>query len=500
MTVGNHEIIQIADAVSREKMIPKESIIDAMEQAIQVAARKKYGLKHNIKATIDRKHGEIKIYRVFEVVAKIDDVENIGTQISLADAQDIKSDIVIGEVIQEELPPIDLGRVAAQAAKQVIVQKVRDVERERQYEEFKDKVGEIVSGVVKRNEFGNYIVDIGRDEAFLAKDKVIPGESFRQNDRIRFLIENVQQSVKSPQINLSRTADEFLAKLFAQEVPEVYDRVIQIKAVSREPGSRAKMAVYSTDSSVDAVGSCVGVRGARVQAVISELQGEKIDIIQYSSDPGKMVVDSLAPAEVSKVVIDENANRIEVVVPTDQLSIAIGKRGQNVRLAGRLLGWKIDVLTEEQESKRRSEEFVSASSLFMEALDVEEVIGQLLASEGYTSVEEIAYVPASELASIEGFEEQIVLELQERALVYLNKENVIINQQVQEMGVDQEVIDILDVLTPAQILSLAENGVKKIEDIADLTVRDFNQIVGEHQINDVDLEKIIEYAKSKEDK
>lgn len=497
--IGNPEILLIADSVAREKTIPKEAVLEAMEQAIQVAGRRKYGHKHNIKAEIHRKTGEIKLFRMYEVVENIDDIENITTQISLLDAIERNPESQIGDIVLEDLPPIDLGRVAAQAAKQVIVQKVRDFERERQYDDFKNKIGQIINGSVKRNEYGNIIIDIARDEAVLTKESIIPGESFRQNDRIRVYIKDVQKSSKGPQIFLSRTADEFLAKLFEQEVPEIYDRVIEIKSVAREPGSRAKMAVFCSDSSIDPVGSCVGVRGARVQAVINELHGEKIDIIAWSSDPALFVVNALAPAQVTKVVIDEEANRIEVVVPTEQLSLAIGKRGQNVRLASKLVKWKIDVLTEEEESKRRSEEFSSSTELFMKGLDVEEVIAQLLAAEGFSKIEEISYVQINELASIEGFDEDLANELRLRAEKYVEVQNKEVNAQIANLGVDKALIKLVNV-SPDQMLKLAENGIKKIEDLSYLTVKEFNRILPDSELSKATIEKIINSAQSLESK
>lgn len=492
--VGNPELLQIADAVAREKSIGRDAVLDAMEQAIQVAGRRKYGFKHNIKAEINKRTGEAKLYRVYEVVEKIDDSENVVTQISLEDALYHNPKIKVGEFIQEELPPIDLGRVAAQSAKQVIVQKVKEVESDRQYKDFKDRVGEIVNGVVKQNEYGNIIIDIGRDEAVLFKDKVIPGESFRQGDRIRCYIENVKKSSKGHQIFLSRTHDMFLAGLFSQEVPEIYDRVIEIKSVSREPGSKAKVAVFSSDSSIDAVGSCVGVRGARVQAVINELHGEKIDVIQWSADPATFVISALSPASVAKVVIDEVENRIEAVVPTDQLSLAIGKKGQNVRLASKLLNWRIDVLTEEEESRRRQEEFSNATKLFMEALDVEEVIAQLLAAEGYHKVEEVAYVNSKELLSIEGFENEIVQELSLRAKNYLSNKYKEVNEKIDHLGVDKQLRDIV-CLSPDKMLLLAEKGIKKIEDLAEISVNEFIQILPNSGLSPRNISVLLNKAK-----
>ncbi|MEI6730411.1 MAG: transcription termination factor NusA, partial [Pseudomonadota bacterium] len=388
-TAGNTEILQIADAVAREKGIGREQVIEALENAVQVAGRRKYGHEHNIKAEIDRKSGEILLYRIVDVV---EEVENETTQLNLKQAKRLDGSLEIGDQIKDRLPPIDLGRISAQTAKQVIVQKVRDAERDKQFDEYKDKIGDIISGTVKRVEYGNVTVDFGRTEAILRRDEMIPRETFRQGDRIRAYVYDVRREKSGPQIFLTRTRPEFMSKLFAQEVPEIYDGVIEIKAVARDPGSRAKIAVYSHDSNINPVLSCVGVRGARVQAVVNELQGEKIDIIEWASDVATFVVNALSSAEVSKVVLDESKERIEVVVPDDQLSLAIGRRGQNVRLASQLVGWNIDILTEEVESNRRAEEFNSLSQLFIEALNVEEVIAQLLVTEGFTTVEEVAYV------------------------------------------------------------------------------------------------------------
>lgn len=503
--IGNTEILQIADAVAREKGILRDAVIEAMEQAIQVAGRRKYGHEHNIRAEIDRKTGEIRLFRELLVVdpnaEKIESEEeeteggdDSFTKISLADAQFMRPDAKVGDVISDPLPPIDLGRVAAQTAKQVIVQKVRDAERERQYEDFKDRVGDIVNGTVKRIEYGNVTIDLGRAEAVMKRDAVIRGEVLRQNDRVRAYVEDVRREGKGPQIFLSRTHPQFLAKLFFQEVPEVYDGIIEIKAVAREPGSRAKMAVFSHDSSIDPVGSCVGIRGARVQAVTAELQGEKIDIINWSSDPASFVVSALAPAEASKVVIDEDKKRIEVVVPEDQLSLAIGRRGQNVRLASLLSGWNIDVMTEDDESKRRVEEFASLSQLFMEALNVEEVIAQLLVTEGFTAVEEVAYVPLEELASIEGFDEAVAQELHNRAAIYLAQQNTSASRW-RELGVAAELAQ-LSHLTDAILVQLGENNIKSLEDLGDLSHDEFIDIIPESGLTDKQINDLIMEARN----
>src|SRR5579864_4667396 len=412
------ELLQVADTVARDKGIDRDEVLQAMEQAIQKAGRSKYGLEYDIRAEIDRKNGEIKLMRFREVA---DPVANEATQITLTEAKQLNPEAEVGDFLTDPLPPIDFGRIAAQTAKQVIVQRVRDAERQRQYKEFKDRVGEIVNGLVKRVEFGNVVVDLGRAEAILRRDELLPRESFRQGERVRAYIYDVRQEVRGPQIFLSRTHPQFMAKLFAQEVPEIYDGIIEIKAVARDPGSRAKIAVISNDSGIDPVGACVGMRASRVQAVVAELHGEKIDIIPWSQDPATFVVNALAPAEVAKVVMDEEQRRIEVVVPDDQLSLAIGRRGQNVRLASQLTGWDIDILTEFENSKGTTEEFRTRSQLFIDALDIDDVIAHLLVTEGFTSLEEVAYVSLDDLAGIEGFDADIATELQSRARAALER-------------------------------------------------------------------------------
>src|SRR5213075_2974874 len=384
------ELLQIADAVAREKAIDRSIVIAAMEDAIQKAARSRYGSETEVRAEINAKTGEMRLSRLLLVV---DQVENDATQIALEDAKKRNPAAQVGDYIAEALPPLEYGRIAAQSAKQVIVQKVREAERDRQYQEFKDRIGDIVNGIVKRVEYGNVVVDLGRGEAIVRRDELLPRETFRTGDRLRAYIYDVREEPRGPQIFLSRTANDFMAALFSQEVPEIYDGIIEIKAVARDPGSRAKIAVISNDSSIDPVGACVGMRGSRVQAVVAELQGEKIDIIQWNQDPATFVVNGLAPAEVTKVVLDEDSGRIEVVVPDDQLSLAIGRRGQNVRLASQLTGWTIDILTEAEESERRTEEFRTRSQLFIDALDIDEVIAHLLVTEGFGSLEEVAFVP-----------------------------------------------------------------------------------------------------------
>lgn len=456
------ELLQIADAVAREKSIDKQIVIDAMADAIQKAARSRYGQETNIRADINPQTGEMKLQRLMEVVEKVDDY---ATQIALVSARERNPDAQLGDFIAEQLPPMDFGRIAAQSAKQVIVQKVREAERDRQYDEYKDRIGEIVNGTVKRVEYGNVIVDLGRGEAIIRRDELIPRENYKYGDRVRAYVYDVRREQRGPQIFLSRTHPQFMAKLFTMEVPEIYDGIIEIKSVARDPGSRAKIAVISRDSSIDPVGACVGMRGSRVQAVVGELQGEKIDIIPWSPSAASFIVNALQPAEVAKVVLDEDAERIEVVVPDDQLSLAIGRRGQNVRLASQLTGWDIDILTEQEESERRQKEFVERSSLFMEALDVDEMVGQVLASEGFTSVEEVAYVDSDEISSIDGFDEDTASEIQTRAREYLEKIEAEQDAKRKQLGVLDELREISGITT-AMMVTLGEDGVKSIEDFA----------------------------------
>ncbi|MBX3573299.1 MAG: transcription termination/antitermination protein NusA [Mesorhizobium sp.] len=462
------ELLQIADAVAREKSIDKSIVIDAMADAIQKAARSRYGQETNIRADINHSTGEMKLQRLMEVVEQVDD---FAKEISLKDARQRNPDAQVGDFIAEQLPPMDFGRIAAQSAKQVIVQKVREAERDRQFDEYKDRIGEIVNGTVKRVEYGNVIVDLGRGEAIIRRDELIPRENFKYGDRVRAYVYDVRREQRGPQIFLSRTHPQFMAKLFTMEVPEIYDGIIEIKSVARDPGSRAKIAVISRDSSIDPVGACVGMRGSRVQAVVGELQGEKIDIIPWSQDAASFIVNALQPAEVAKVVLDEDAERIEVVVPDDQLSLAIGRRGQNVRLASQLTGWDIDILTEQEESERRQKEFVERSKLFMEALDVDEMVGQVLASEGFTSVEEVAYVDADEISSIDGFDEDTATEIQTRAREYLERIEAEHDAERVKLGVADELRE-LPGMTTAMMVAVGKDGVKTVEDFAGYAVDD----------------------------
>ncbi|MEL7490535.1 MAG: transcription termination factor NusA [Pseudomonadota bacterium] len=456
------ELIQIADAVAREKSIEKSLVIEAMEDALARAARSRYGHETNVKAEINPSTGETKLWRLLEVV---EEIENDSAEILLEDARYKNPAANVGDFISEPLPPIDFGRVAAMAAKQVITQKVRDAERDRQYEDYKDRIGEIVNGIVKRVEYGHVIVDLGKAEAIVRRDQQLPREAYRNGDRVRAFIMDVRREPRGPQIFLSRSHPQFMAKLFEQEVPEVYDGVIEIKAVARDPGSRAKIGVHSNDGGIDPVGACVGMRGSRVQAVVNELGGEKIDIVPWSEDQATFVVNALAPAEVAKVVLDEELERIEVVVPDEQLSLAIGRRGQNVRLASQLSGFEIDIMTEEEESAKRQEEFRQRTELFMAALDVDDMMAGLLVSEGFAKVEEIAFVELDELMEIDGFDEETAQELQARANDFLEEEAKKLNAQRIEMGVEDAVAE-MEGLDLKMVITLAENDVKTMEDLA----------------------------------
>ena len=456
------ELLQIADAVARDKSIDKNIVISAMEDAIQKAAKTRYGSENEIRAEIDPKTGQTNLARLLEVVEV---VENKATEIDLKAARKKNKEAEIGDFISEELPPIEFGRIAAQSAKQVIFQKVRDAERDRQYDEFKDKISEVISGIVKRVEYGNVIVDLGRNEAIIRRDELLPRESFRSGDRVLAYIQDVRREPRGPQIFLSRTNNNFMAKLFMQEVPEIYDGIVEIISVARDPGSRAKIAVHTSDNSIDPVGACVGMRGSRVQSVVNELQGEKINIVKWSPDIATFVISSLAPAEATKVVLDEEIERIEVVVPDDHLSLAIGRRGQNVRLASQLTKWDIDILTEAEESERRQNEFNEKSEIFIKALDVDEVIAQLLVSEGFLSIEDLVFVETSEISSIEGFDDDTAVEIQSRAKTYIEEENLKQDAKRKELGV-QDDLEQIDGMTISMLVVLGENDIKTLDDFA----------------------------------
>lgn len=474
-----HELLQVAEVVAREKGIERDEVLVAMEQAIQKAAKAKYGFENDIRAVVNRHNGEVNIYKYLTVVEVI---ENPHTEILLENALLEESTSEIGDTLEELLPPIEFGRVAAQSARQVIVQKVRDAERARQFDEYKDRVGQIISGIVKRVEFGNVILDLGRAEGILRRDDIIPRENFHNGDRIRAYIADIKPENRGPMIMLSRTHPQFMARLFEQEVPEIYDGIIEVKAVARDPGSRAKIAVYTGDPSIDPVGACVGMRGARVQAVVNELQGEKVDIIPWSSNPATFVVNALAPAEVAKVVLDEESHRVDLVVQEDQLSLAIGRRGQNVRLASQLTGWNIDILTEAQEAARRTEEYASRTELFMNSLDVDEMIAQLLAAEGFTSIEELSYVPLEEFTAIEGFDEEIANEIQSRATAFIEQSRTQALKEAQSLGIDDNLLK-FDGLTPEMLVKLAKHDIKTLDNLADLAGDELIEILGKEMLS-----------------
>ena len=456
------ELLQIADAVAREKQIDREIVLQAMEDAIQRAARSRYGSETEVRAEINRRTGDIRLSRLLLVM---DEIENDAIHVSLNEARKKNPAAQVGDYIAETLPPFDFGRIAAQSSKQVLVQEIRSAERDRQYDEYKDRIGEIINGTVKRVEYGNVMVDLGRGEAVLRRDELIPRETFRPNDRIRSYLYDVRREQRGPQLFLSRTHPQFVERLFRQEVPEIYEGIIEIKAVARDPGSRAKIAVISRDSSIDPVGACVGMRGSRVQAVVQELQGEKIDIIPWSPDVATFIVNALQPAEVTKVVLDEESERIEVVVPDDQQSLAIGRRGQNVRLASQLTGWDIDIMTEAVESERRQKEFQERTQIFMAALNVDEVVGQLLASEGFRSVEDLAFVDPAELSDIEGFDEETAAEIQNRAKDALAAHENELQDQRRALGVEDDLVEVPGVTTE-MLVKFGGNEIKTVEDLA----------------------------------
>ncbi len=486
-TLGRAELLRQADAVAQEKGIALEEVLRAMELAIQTAARRKYGHEHEIIAEIDRRTGEVRIYRVLEVVEEVTDPDK---QIDLQLARARNPGAKPGDRYLDPLPPIDLGRIAAQSAKQVIVQRVREAERERQYNEYKDRVGEIVVGEVKRADKRSVLVDLGRAEAVLRREDMIPRENFHPKQRVRAYIAEVRKETRGPQIFLSRTHPGFLAKLFEQEVPEIYDGVIEIKAVARDPGSRAKIAVYSHDSNIDPVGACVGMRGSRVQAVVQELAGEKIDIIPWSSDPATFVVNALAPAEVAKVVLDPDAKRIEVIVPDEQLNIAIGRRGQNVRLASQLTGWTIDILSQSEESERRTREFREATQMFMEHLNVDEMIAQLLAAEGFASIEEVAYADVEELATIQGFTDELAQAVRERALEWVEARDQQLRDEAEQLGVEQDLLD-FEGLELQAVVELGRKGIRSLEDFAGLAADELKEMLPDSELSEEEAGRLI---------
>lgn len=504
---NNLELLHIADAVAREKVIDRNVILEAMSNAIERAAKSRYSYESNINASINPKTGEIKLVRLLEVV---ENIENYAAQILLEDAKLRKTDIKLGDMLEEELPAMEFGRIAAQSAKQIIVQKIREAERDKQYEEYKDKIGEIVSGIVRRIEYNNVMVDVGCGEAIIRRDELIPNEVFRYGDRVRAYVYDVRREQRGPQIFLSRTHPQFLAKLFTMEVPEIYDGIIEIKAVARDPGSRAKMAVLSRDSSIDPVGSCVGMRGSRVRAVVAELQGEKIDIISWTADEASFIVNALQPANISKVILDEINKNIDVVVAEDQLSLAIGRRGQNVRLASQVTGWDINIVTETQEAENRQADFLKHSKLFMETLDVDEMIAQVLVAEGFSTLEELAYIDISELASIEGFDEDTALELQNRAKNHIEAQEKILQKQITKLGVSQELLTLPHVTLP-MLLEFGNDGVKTMEDFAGYAVDDlcgwkekqkdelkhYKGVLSDFPINRAEAEEMITQARLK---
>lgn len=491
MILGNIEILQIIEAVAREKGLSRECIITAIEQAIQAAAKKKYSSDDNIYAKLNRNTGEFNLFRLMKVVDKI---ENPSSEMSISEALRHNVNVKLGDEVKELLPPIDLERISAQIARQVMFQNINEAERAKEYNDFHNREGDIVSGLVKRIENGDIIVDLISAEGVIKRNQLIRGESFRLNERIKAYVQEVKRTNSGPQIFLSRTDDRMLAKLLEAEVPDIYDKRVAIKAIAREPGSKAKVAVFAIDSSVDPIGSCVGVRGAKVKAITTELNGEKIDIILWDRDYVQFIINSMTPAKILKVFIDEDKNKVEVAVASEQLSLAVGARGQNVRLASKLTGWQIEVISVDQEAKRRSDEFNNITALYIEALEVEEVIAQLLAVEGFSSVEQIAESELQILKSIEGFDEELALEIQTRAINYVNNKNEKIITILEELGVQQELIDIIDV-TPEQLVILAQNGIKDLHSLAANTSQRIRKLIPNIELTDKELNSLIEDAK-----
>ena len=486
------DLLDIAKNIAKEKGIEAEEVLGAMENAIAKAGRTKYGQEFDIRAHVDRDTGKIGLFRYLEVVESIEsepDEEKVN-KIDLKDAHVKDKELKIGDFLIDQLPQIDFGRIAVQTAKQVIVQKVKEAERSMQYSQFKDKVGEIVNGIVKRVEYGNVVVDLGRAEALLKREELLNRETFRRSDRVRAYIMDVREELKGPQIFLSRAHNQFLVKLFTQEVPEIYDGIIEVKSVARDPGSRAKIAVFSKEKSIDPVGACVGMRGSRVQAVVNELQGEKIDIVLWSEDIATFVVNALGPAEVDKVIIEEELNKIDIIVPDEQLSLAIGRRGQNVRLASSVTGWDIDILTISQESDRRNEELKRISQIFISGLDVDEVIAHLLVTEGFSSVEDVSMVTSEELSSIEGFDENLANELKERAKVFLKKTEEEDLKKIKSMGIEDYLIKETP-FNPKQLITLVEKDVKTRNDLADLSSDELVEIIGSNSLEQKKADEII---------
>lgn len=491
-TLGRAELLRVAETVAQEKGIPAHDVIEAMEQAIQTAARRKYGAETEVVAHIDRKTGAIDLSRQMLVV---EEIEEPSTQITQDRAQRINKDAEIGDIILEKLPPIDLGRINAQSAKQVIVQKVRDSEREKQYNEFKDRIGEVLVGEVKRVEPNYLLLDLGRSEAIIRRSELIPREQFRLKDRIRCYLYDVREETRGPQVLLSRTHPDFMVKLFAQEVPEIYDGVIELRACARDPGSRAKIAVFSKDPSIDPVGACVGMRGSRVQAVVSELVGEKIDIIPWSADPATFVCNALAPAEVARVVLDPEANRIEVVVPDMQQQRAIGRGGQNVKLASQLTGWTIDIVSESSDSERRNREFSEATRVLVDALNVDEMVAQLLVTEGFMSVEDLAFAPEEDLALIQGLDDDVAAELIERATNWLTDQEDMARAECIELGVTEDLLE-FEPLPLDIVLTLAKQGVKSLDDLADLASDELIDMIGAGNVTEEEASEVIMAARA----
>jgi N utilization substance protein A len=494
MYLGSNEIINIVDALARDKGISKEHLIVGIEKAIEEVGRKKYGNTNLIRAKLNRKTGEITLYRVLEVVESLEDYSS---QILLQDAHKHDISLGIGDNFYDILPPVDLGRNEAMVARYAITSAVKSAERDKEYDDFIGRVGEIITGVVKRVEFGHVIVDLGRTEALLKRDQLIPNDKFKIGDRVKSYVQDVRREDHGSQIFLSRTNDRMLSKLFEMEVPEIYDGLVEIKAVARDPGSKSKIAVFAVDSNTDAVACCVGIRGARVKSIMEELSGEKIDVISWNNDISKYVVNALSVSNVIKVLVDNELNKVEVVIPQDQLSSAIGRGGQNVKLASKITKCNIDVLTDEKESKRRLEEFHSVSQILIQELDLDETLGQFLVAKGFLSVEQIANTKLEDLMKIEGFDEDLATELNERASECIQNKQAAITKAINDLGVEESLIEFLNFIELKTILYMAERGIKSLEDLALVTYEDLKKMLPRNSVSDQNIVAIIEEAKAR---
>ena len=468
----SREILLLVDALAHEKSVAKEVIFIALELALASATKKRFSEDADVRVEIDRENGEYQSFRRWQVVAD-EAVENPAAQIALSEAQKTNGDLIEGDYIEEPLESVEFGRIGAQAAKQVILQKVREAEREQILDDFLARKEHLVTGVIKRMEKGNAIIEVGRIESLLPREQMIPKENLRVGDRVRAYLSRIERGGRGPQLILSRIAPEFLSKLFELEVPEIEEGLLEIKSAARDPGLRSKIAVKSNDQRLDPIGTCVGMRGSRVQAVTGELAGERVDIVLWSMEPAQFVINAMSPAEVSSIVVDEDAHSMDVVVDEEQLAQAIGRNGQNVRLASELTGWTLNILTEEEAAKKNEEEYTSTRQLFIDKLDVDEEVADILVQEGFSTLEEIAYVPMSEMSEIDAFDEDTINELRKRARAALLTEAIAKEEKVEEASEDLLTMEGMDDATAHM---LAAKGVATMDDLADLAVDDLVEL------------------------